>query len=308
MRSCFDPTSPFSRADALEAGVSDRVLAGPRFRKLFTGSYVAADIPDTLVVRTRGALAIMPSDGVVSHFTAARLWRGCVPDSPNVHLSFTRDVGTGIAGIKLHRFGRPMAVSRRHGLPVTTPEQTLLHLARPLDLVELVACADAFVRRRITTPEDLAHFARQYGGQGSALAARAAELSRPRVDSASETRVRLLMVLGGLPEPIVNHPILRPDGTVEYRLDLAFPEQLLAIEYDGRWHDTPEQRALDEARRAELARRGWHFVILHSEDIYAAPESTLAALHAELGQRGIPVPARLHDEWRLHFATRELSA
>ena len=292
----------------MDAGISDRVLAGPRFRKLFTGSYIAAAIPDTLVVRAKGALAIMPSDAVVSHFTAARLWHGAVPDNPNVHLSFTRDVGTGISGIKLHRFSRPMAVSRRHGLAVTTPEQTLLHLARPLDLVELVACADQFVRRRMTTPEDLGHFARQYGGQGSMLAARAAELSRERVDSVSETRVRLLMVLARLPEPVVNHPILRADGTVEYRLDLSFPEHLLAIEYDGRWHDTPEQRVLDQARRADLAGRGWRFVVLRSDDIYASPESTLGTLHAELRDRDIPVPARLHDEWRLHFAARQLSA
>jgi hypothetical protein len=308
MPSVLDDTSPFSRAEARAAGLTDRVLGGPRYRKVFTGVYVSSSIPDTLVVRCKAALKVAPDDAVVSHHTAARLWGGTVPDSPNIHLAFARDVGTTVAGVKTHRFNRPMAVHRRHGLLVTTPEQTLLHLARPLDLVELVACADQFVRRAVTTSFDLAEFARQYGGQGSQLARHAAVLSRPRVDSGPETRVRLLMVLSGLPEPSVNHTITRPDGTVEYRLDLSFPDFLLAIEYDGRWHDTPEQRALDEARRADLMSRGWTFVILRAEDLYETPDQTVARLNAELREHGIPVPAVVDEGWRRHFPVRALTA
>ena len=308
MPDALDLTRPFSRAEARAAGISDRALAGPRFRKIFPDSYVARGIPDTLVVRAKAALVVMPSDAVVSHHTAARLWGGAVPDNPNVHLSFARDVGTTVAGMKTHRFTRPVAVHRRHGVVVTTPEQTLLHLARPLDLVDLVACADQLVRRRLTTPFDLAAFARQYGGQGSQLAERAALLSRERVDAPSETRVRLLMVLAGLPEPVVNHPIRRADGSVEYRLDLAFPEARLAIEYDGRWHDAPEQRVHDEARRQDLEDRGWVFVVLHAEDVYETPDLTLVSLQSELAERGVPRPEVLDDEWRRHFAVRALTA
>jgi hypothetical protein len=307
MSCVLDNTSPFSRAEARAAGLTDRTLAGPRYRKVFTGVYVSSAIPDTLVVRTKAALKVAPGDAVVSHHTAARLWGGAVPDSPNVHLAFARDVGTTVAGVKTHRFNRPMAVHRRHGLLVTTPEQTLLHLARPLDLVELVACADQFVRRNVTTSFDLAEFARQYGGQGGQLAEQAGLLSRSRVDSAAETRVRLLMVLSGLPEPSVNHPITRPDGTVEYRLDLSYPDFLLAIEYDGRWHDTPEQRALDEARRTDLATRGWTFIVLHAEDLYETPDQTVASLYAKLRQRGIPVPPLVDEGWRRHFPVRALT-
>ncbi len=308
MAGVLDVTTPFTRAEAREAGVTDRCLSGAEFRKVFTGVYVAHSIPDTLVVRTKAALKVAPSGAVVSHHTAARLWGGAVPDSPNIHLAFARDVGTTVAGIKIHRFSQPMAVHRRHGLPVTTPEQTVLHLARPLDLVELVACADQLVRRRVTTPFDVSEFARRYGGQGSQLAERVGFLARPRVDSAAETRVRLLMVLAGLPEPVVDHHITRPDGTVEYRLDLSFPEVRLAIEYDGRWHDTAEQRALDEARRADLGSRGWTFVVLHAEDLYETPDQSVQRLCAELGTRGIPVPAAVDEDWRRHFPVRALTA
>lgn len=308
MPSVLDVSTPFTRAEARSAGVSDRALAGAAFRKVFPGTYVGSAIPDTLVVRTKAALKNVPADAVVSHHTAARLWGGTVPDNPNIHVAFARDVGTTVTGIKIHRFTRPMAVHRRHGLLVTTPEQTLVHLARPLDLVDLVACADQLVRRRVTTSFDLAEFARQYGGQGAQLADRAASLSRDRVDSVPETRTRLLMVLAGLPEPVVDHRVIRPDGSVEFRLDLSFPDALLAIEYDGRWHDTPEQRALDAARRAELSARGWHFVVLHAEDLYETPELTLILLRAKLQQHGIPVPREPSHEWRRHFPVRALTA
>ena len=309
MQSPFDPTQPFTHAEARAAGVSDRGLRGPAYRKIFPNVYVAAGIPDTLVVRCRAAQRILPADAVFSHQTAARLWGGAVPDDPNVHVAFTRAVSCAVPGIKVHRFTYEFAThARRHGLPATTPEQTLRHLSRPLDLVELVACADQLVRRGATTPLDLVVAAENLLGQGGGLAREAGLLCRDNVDSSSETRMRLLMVLAGLPEPVVNHPLRRPDGSVEYRLDLSFPDHLLAIEYDGRWHDTPEQQLRDHARREELRRRGWRFVVLHAEDLFESPEATLDKLRAELAQRGIPVPAVFDDSWRRHFPVRGLVA
>jgi hypothetical protein len=304
----LDATQPFTHAEARSAGVNDRALRGAAFRKVFSNVYIDASIPDTLVVRCRAALKILPSDTVFSHATASRLWSGVSTQDPNVHVSFARPVSCAVDGIKVHRFLRPFATGKRHGLPVTTPEQTVLHLARPLDLVDLVVCADQMVRRGVTTPFDLAEFLRQNGGQGGRLAQRAAQLVRDRVDAPSETRLRLLMVLAGLPEPVANHVVVRPDGSVLYRLDLAFPDHLLAIEYDGRWHDDPEQQVLDDARRQDLASRGWRVVVLRAEDLYDDPEETLHRLHAELRARGIPAPNELSDRWRLHFATRGLVA
>lgn len=309
MKSFFDPRQPFTHAEARAAGVSDRALRGPSIRKIFPNVYVAATIPDTLVVRCRAALRILPSDTVFSHYTAAKLWGGTVPDNPNVHVAFARPVSCAVPGIKVHRFTYPFATdARRHGLAATTPEQTLLHLARPLDLVELVACGDQLVRRRLTTPADLVRAAENYLGQGGQLARRAGLLCRDHVDSSTETRVRLLMVLAGLPEPTVNHTIRRPDGSVQYRLDLSFPEYKLAIEYDGRWHDDPMQQARDEARRTDLRERGWRIVVLHAEDLFETPEATLVGLHEELARCGIPVPAVVDDGWRLHFPLRGLVA
>src|SRR5690606_39703155 len=78
---------------------------------------------------------------------------------------------------------------------------------------------------------------------------RAAALVRPRVASPPETRLRLLVVLGGLPEPATGYEV-RVAGRTRY-LDLAYPDWRVAVEYDGRhhverdppWSDDAEGRA-----------------------------------------------------------------
>ena len=293
---------PFLRSEAKVLGVSERRLKSGDFRAVFSGVVVDARIPDTVVVRARAALLVCPEGGVVSHWTAARLWGGVVPDNDWVHISFMRDVRFRLRGIKPHRFRHRLDIKRRHGLPVTSPGQTFCHLARYLGLVDLVALGDRLVKKGRCTPTELVHYANAWPGQCRDDALRGARLVRERVDSVPETALRLLMVLAGLPEPQVDIRIYDADGELRYRIDLGFEEVRLAIEYDGRWHDTDEQREHDEARRTELSTDDdWTFVIVHAEDLYEQTEDLLERLSTELCDKGIPVPALLSDDWRRHF-------
>ncbi len=46
-----------------------------------------------------------------------------------------------------------------------------------------------------------------------------------------------------------------------YNIDFAFPEQKLAVEYDGgNWHNTPKKRASDERKEAFLRDHGWRLL------------------------------------------------
>ena len=73
------------------------------------------------------------------------------------------------------------------------------------------------------------------------------------VDSGMETRLRLLLVLAGLPEPQVNVILRQPDGSWSMRLDLSYPHLELIVEYDGRQHaDSTQQWKRDSRRREEL--------------------------------------------------------
>ena len=40
----------------------------------------------------------------------------------------------------------------------------------------------------------------------------------------------MLMILAGLPEPVINHTIRWPDGTIRFRFALSYPDHRLIIE------------------------------------------------------------------------------
>jgi very-short-patch-repair endonuclease len=53
-----------------------------------------------------------------------------------------------------------------------------------------------------------------------------------------ESRVRMALVLGGLPVSAQHEVVV--DGRI-YRLDLAYPSAQLGVEYDGELHRTQER-------------------------------------------------------------------
>ena len=129
-------------------------------------------------------------------------------------------------------------------------------------------------------------------------------LVRAEVDSAMETRLRLLMVLAGLPEPTINHKIRWPDGTVRFRFDLSYPEHRLAIEYDGRQHaESDRQWGIDVDRREWMDVHDSRLLVNRSPDLYSTPARTLRRITDAMRDRGMVVPS-LSDEWRRHFPSR----
>lgn len=103
------------------------------------------------------------------------------------------------------------------GTRISSPSQTFLDLAGPLGLVDLVVLGDSLVRAGHVTPGRLTTAADAWRGHGAVLARRAARLVRVGVDSPMETRLRLLIVLAGLPEPVVNHTFAYEDGRWQMR-------------------------------------------------------------------------------------------
>lgn len=178
------------------------------------------------------------------------------------------------------------------------------------DLVDLVAHGDALVRQKRTTPEDLVEAAEGYIGKGSRLARRAASFVRSGVDSPAESRLRMLIVLGGLPEPHVNHILRNREGEWSRRLDLCYPGVKLIIEYDGRHHaDVRANWLSDIERREALERDGWRFVIATVEGLYETPLETLHRVRLALIERGGQVRARrIPAEWHRLFTDRPVAA
>lgn len=292
---------PFLATEAGTLGVTDWQLRCGPYRRVFTGTYVHVDVPDTIVVRARAALVLAPEGAVISHHTAARLWGGRVPDNEWTHVSFMRDVRFRVRGIRPHRYRHRLDTAKRHGLVVTTPMHTFCDMARFLGLVDLVALGDSLVRKGRFAPQALVAYADGWGGQFQTEVSEAARLVRDRVDSSPETALRLLLVLAGFPEPDIDIRILDADGTIRFRIDFGYEEFRLAIEYDGRWHESPEQQTADLIRRAELATDGWRFVVVTGDELFDDTEQLLARVVRAAREAGVPVPSRPSSAWRQHF-------
>ena len=284
----FDSRQPFSRAQARAAGIGLKTLPSSRFQKVFYDCYVSSNVPLTTKLRAQAALGTSPPGSFVSHSTAARIWSGIVPDTPDVHVTVAGKAGRiSRQGVKAHARVDGTAVTRFRNLPVTTPEQTLVDMATGLNLVALVVLGDSLIKAGQTSVSALRDAATAWHGRGAKLARRAACYVREGVDSAMETRLRMLLVLAGLPAPEVNFILRHPDGGWWMRFDMCYPSLKLIIEYDGRQHAEDSHQWLhDLRRREELDRMGWRIIVITRHDYCEAAEQVLIRVRDALIERG----------------------
>ena len=123
-----------------------------------------------------------------------------------------------------------------------------------------------------------------------------------------ESRLRMLLVLAGLPEPVVNHTEHDDHGRWVRRFDLSYPTVRVAVEYDGRQHaESDRQWQRDVDRREELDNDGWRIVVVLAKGIYREPDRTLTRVVSALRSQGMAVRIT-SQEWRVHCPTRDLRA
>jgi hypothetical protein len=301
---------PITRSEALRRGITDKQLWGPRYQRLFQGVYLPAGEPVSVLQRARAALMIAPDGSYASHHTAAALWGAVAPGTTDTHICVppgdaTRSIRRGITA---HRAHPDVAAVPHRGLLVTEPVALFAQMAEATpDLVELVVLGDSLVRAGCTTPDVLVKATRDWDGRGARRARRAAGLVREGVDSPMETRLRMLIVLAGFPEPVVNLIIRHENGDWQIRLDLSYPHLKLIIEYDG-WHHLLEKRqwGRDLKRREWLESQGWRIVVINSDAFYNEPLPTLQRIRDAMIARGQPrLPSRPPAAWVRQFLEPE---
>lgn len=80
------------------------------------------------------------------------------------------------------------------------------------------------------------------------------------------------------PEPELNLEVCDPVTGNVYFIDLAYPDERIAIEYDGDEHRTNRRRWRDDLQKsAALQRMGWSLHRLTMAD-YLRPDEVLAGL------------------------------
>lgn len=97
-----------------------------------------------------------------------------------------------------------------------------------------------------------------------------------------ESEARLAMIDGGLPMPELQYEIVDGDGELR-RVDFAWPDQRVAVEYDGiDWHSDPEAMRRDRKRRAALEDVGWVVISIVFDDVRYSPWKFVARIDAQL--------------------------
>jgi len=279
---------PFLGVAAVDAGVSRRELRGPRFRRLFHDVYVEASVPDSLAVRCVGALLVLPKDAAFSHHTAAALRGLPVPDVSLLHATVRTRTPVRVTGVVAHRGLESADVRTVGDLPVTSMDRTFLDLAGHLEPVDLVVLGDAAVFRAWTTTENLEAAVAGAGSRRGVRPARAAlPLLESRAESPMETRLRLVIVFGGLPRPRANIDILDEYGQWVGRPDLQYTREKIAIQYEGKHHRTDQRRYEQDIMRDELLDDlGWVVLKFTATDVYRRPATVVERVRYHLAKRG----------------------
>jgi very-short-patch-repair endonuclease len=302
----LDTRRPFSRTAGLAAGIDARVLEGARFQRIFRGVYVDAGVRPTPELRVAAALVPFDDSAFASHVSAARLHGVPIPTLPEEHVTVTeRRHRRGRRGIRCH-LAAPDDVTTVGGVRVSDPHRMFVELGEVLPLVDLVVVGDHLVRRRLATPQSLRAYCVRGRLRGAAAARVAAGYVRERVDSPMETRLRMLIVLAGLPEPEVNREVRDEYGVPVRRYDLCYPISRTVVEYDGRQHiERAGSWEADLDRREAIEDDGHRVIVVVSKGIFVEPERTVLRVWKALRERGEPgVPARPSSDWRPHFPGR----
>jgi very-short-patch-repair endonuclease len=277
-----DLSGPFRGSAAIADGLVTRgELRGPRFQRLFPDVHGPAHLERTLALRARAAALLVGGAGVVAGYSAAELLgASCAP--PGTAAEVLMRPGH-------HRRPRPGLVVHRDvlfdgettvrgGVELTDPVRTAFDLARwAPDPTERVVAVDALAHGRfpVALVRDLARI--HLGAYGTAGIAAVLDHADPRSESPMESRIRMALVLAGMP-PEVQYPV----AGGRYRLDLAYPDRLLAIEYDGAEHRTGARARRDLEREAALVRRGWTVLRFDAATVLGRPDVIVRTVRSRL--------------------------
>lgn len=280
---------PFRGSEAVRAGhMTKAELRGPRVRRVAPDTYVFASIPDSPRLAIRIATTWAGPDAVITGWSACRWW-GCevLPEpEPPVQLSVPRRHRHPPAGVEARRCSvRAVDVAYHLGERLTSPLRTAYDLACSAPLADAVVAADALGRAWEFGGNALGAFVGLVGPHRNCRrVAQVARLTDPASESPRESRVRLRIVLAGLPVPVCQYVVLDGRRFVA-RVDLAWPEWKVALEYDGHDHATDDRRGRDVDRADELRRLGWIVITVTSRQ-FTRPGWIESRVGEELSGRG----------------------
>jgi len=252
--------------DRLSRSRLDRAIGSGELIKVWPGIY-SQGFPDT-VTKLRGLDLRAGAPVAICLDTAAAAYGFDVQNPGDLHvLTPPGHQLRGSDGLVVHRRdGAPLTVV--DGRPATTAAWTAVEVARSLRRPRALATLDAALRTATCDRRELvAAAARQAGRRGIVAVRELIPLADARAESPMESEVRLVIHDHGLPVPELQYEIVDLNGRL-WRLDFAWPEHRLAVEYDGfDWHSDREQFHRDRQKRAAMNEMGWSLLSVVFDDM-----------------------------------------
>ena len=290
----------FSRQEAIDAGITPRMLQHPRFVEEYPSVYRLEGVVLDPHGRVDAARRALPSDARLSHGTRIRMLGVERGDLLPVHFTVARDLHLDIPGIALHR----TVVMPPHDDRGVSIEAAFVGYAASARLIDRVAIGDWLLHHGHTTREALLTFVHEQRWRpGAAEVASVVPLLDGRSRSLPESETRVCLEVAGLPRPGVNVDIRDESGRFLGCGDLVYLLWKLLIEYEGGQHFTDaRQIAGDVDRYSGFRRDGWEYVQVTKRHL-SQPKDVVRRVHRELVGRGYDGPAPVFGpRWDALFA------
>lgn len=277
---------PFRGSEAVKAGLlTPAMLRGPKYQRVFPDVYVPADLPLDLVLRSRAAHVWLAGRGVLAGYSATAIYAApCAPSDASAEVITPARHRQAPPGLTVHQDSLAEDEHRLYrGIRLTTPVRTAYDLARRLGTVEAVVALDSLAGRFGFKPEELLTLAARYPrARGRRGIPKVVMLAEPLAGSPMETRLRLLLEGAGLPRPAVEYGIPDRRAYIVAHVDLAYPDQQIAIEYESEDHFTRERATRDVYRYTRLQDLGWRVYRYRARDILGEPDRVVAEVRRAL--------------------------
>jgi very-short-patch-repair endonuclease len=261
-------------AEAIGVGVTRDQLRGAGYCRLGSGLYRWVGLEDSPQLMLTAVARRLPDGAAFSGRTA--LWLHGLDPMLSAPIEVTIPEPTGSsrrAGASVRRASLTVEeIVPRRGLPTTSGLRTVVDLGGRNPLTEGVVAADLVLHAGLITMAELRSYVAEHSrAKGIARLRRVVDLAEPKTESAMETRLRMLLVLAGLPRPEIQVSINDDHGHFLGRPDLLYRDRRLAIEYDGGNH---RDRLVDDNRRQNgFVGAGYRLLRFTAPDVYGSPDS-----------------------------------
>ena len=277
-----------TRGQVIGAGMTAHMIAARvqsgSWTRVHAGVFTVAGSPDSWHRKVLAAVLAAGEGAVASHLTAAALYGLDGVERGRVEITIAGIMPAHLARVVVHRSLVLDEADRAvvDGIPATSAARTLADCSAALSLGQLARGLDDALVRRLVRRAQLHEVSLRLGPAPgrriTKLRLLVAERGVEADTSGSRPEMRLFRVLrdAGMREPVSQHPV-RVDGH-EYHIDAAYPDELLALEYQG--YDPHRTRSAfdsDAKRTRRLTAAGWRVLYFTSKDSDADIVETLHA-------------------------------